>query len=112
MANNTLKRITTRAKQIKKAHPKMKYVQAQRQAAKELKRGKKIGAVKKTAKRKAPVASKIRKRVGSVSKVKQLENQLGKEYVKFYNETTVRGTELSRKKLAEIKKALRAAKRK
>jgi hypothetical protein len=120
MANtNLLQRITKRAKQIQREHPKMNYRVAQRQAASELKKKKKVGAIKKRAvKRKVIGRTKtvrkikpVRKRIGSVSPVKRLEDQLGKEYVKFYNETTIRGTDISRKKIAEIKRELKKLKK-
>ena len=145
MANETLKKITTRAKLIRRKRPGMKYTNAVKEASKQLKREGKIGVAKKkkwiqkavnprhkgycspvtkktcTPRRKALAERfkkhqigkvKIRKRVGGISKIKQLENQLGREYVKFYNETTIRGTDLSRKRLAEIKRQLKAAKKK
>ena len=124
MANTTmLQKITRRAKQIQRAHPKMKYVDAQRQAGREIKKGKKVGTIKKKAtKRKAPAKRfktvktvSVRKRVGTAkptaSKRKVLEDKLGREYVRFYNETTIRGTDISRKKMAEIKRELKKIKK-
>jgi hypothetical protein len=60
MAYSHLKAITTKAKQIRKAHPNMKWTSAIKEASRLL-RGKKIGAKRKS-------APKKRRRVGAVKK--------------------------------------------
>lgn len=49
-----LKRITTRANQIRKAHPSMKWTAAIKKASSELKGGKKSAPKKRVAKKAAP----------------------------------------------------------
>jgi hypothetical protein len=119
---NRLKRITTRAKAIRKAHPNMQWVNAVRQAAKELKSGKvsgtkkksspkkkkKVGAVKRT----RTVSSAPRK-VGTVahtrSKLKQqLNEQLAWALLAKESAAKVRDRKKKAKKVTEIKRELRA----
>lgn len=64
MANH-LTRITTRAKQIYKAHPSKKWIMCVKQAAAELKKGKKVGTRPK-AKRRISAVKRPKRRIARV----------------------------------------------
>lgn len=67
MSTNTLKKITARAKAIRRAHPKKTWRQAVKSAGAEYRTGKKVGRVKRTrkVKYKRPVVRKSKKRIGT-----------------------------------------------
>lgn len=130
----TLNKITTKAKQIRKAHPSMKWTAAIKQASATLKREGKIGGAKATrkptrpAKRKKVVRAKARPRrkigsrmavrVAGVTKRKRkgpgksslqiLKDRLGSLYVKYYMTQSISETKKLSKQITEVKKKIRS----
>lgn len=122
MASNALKKITDRAKQIRKKNPGKKWATAVKEAGRDYRSGKISGTRSKSAPKKVGAKKKTagtrRTFIGSVGTVsggslesqlkKKLTEQLGWMLVQVRTEKTVTQKRALNKKAAEITKKLRA----
>lgn len=117
MAASVLKKITTRAKQIRKKHPGKKWSLAVKEAGREYRNGKISGTAKKRTKAAPRKKSSGGKRVGSVGPTlgqeeaslrRKLKEQLGWMLVTIEQAKTKTEKNKLRKKAVEIRRKLRA----
>lgn len=125
MSSNTLQKITTRAKQIRKAHPSMKWSSAVKKAGAEYRGGKISGTRKKKSAGSAPRKKSPGRRIGAVPSgaggetvaaleaqiKKKLNEQLGWLLVQQRTAPTKTARKKLSPKIREITNKLRALKK-